>query len=57
MTAGKERLTGGEMVAEYILQQEVPFTVGIPGHGCLGLVDAPQLILLTVIFASLDDLW
>ncbi|MHA2495956.1 MAG: thiamine pyrophosphate-binding protein [Candidatus Hodarchaeales archaeon] len=40
MTAGKERLTGGEMVAEYILQQEVPFTVGIPGHGCLGLVDA-----------------
>lgn len=36
----KERLTGGEMIAEYMKSQGTPFAVGIPGHGCLGLVDA-----------------
>src|SRR5450756_1048495 len=36
------RLTGGEIVAEYLIRQDVPYVVGIPGHGCLGLVDAFQ---------------
>ncbi|MFX1533354.1 MAG: thiamine pyrophosphate-binding protein [Promethearchaeota archaeon] len=40
MLMKKERLTGGEMVAKYLKQQQVPYAVGIPGHGCLGLVDA-----------------
>ena len=34
------RLTGGEIVAEYLIGAGVPYVVGIPGHGCLGLVDA-----------------
>ncbi|MFX1284982.1 MAG: thiamine pyrophosphate-binding protein [Promethearchaeota archaeon] len=34
------KLTGGEAVAKYIKAQEVSYAVGIPGHGCLGLVDA-----------------
>lgn len=34
------KLTGGEIVAEYLIEQGVPYVVGIPGHGCLGLVDA-----------------
>lgn len=34
------RLTGGEIVAEYLIREGVPYIVGIPGHGCLGLVDA-----------------
>lgn len=34
------RLTGGEIVAEYLIAEGVPFIAGIPGHGCLGLVDA-----------------
>ena len=34
------RLTGGEAVAKYMRAQNVPYAVGIPGHGCLGLVDA-----------------
>ncbi|HIE52259.1 MAG TPA: thiamine pyrophosphate-binding protein [Armatimonadetes bacterium] len=34
------RLTGGQMVAEYLIKEGVPYFVGIPGHGCLGLVDA-----------------
>ncbi len=34
------RLTGGEIVAEYLIREGVPYVVGIPGHGCLGLVDA-----------------
>jgi len=34
------RLTGGEIIAEYLIKEEIPYIVGIPGHGCLGLVDA-----------------
>ena len=34
------RLTGGEIIAEYLIKEGVPYIVGIPGHGCLGLVDA-----------------
>ncbi len=34
------RLTGGEIVAEYLISQGVPYVIGIPGHGCLGLADA-----------------
>ncbi|MFX0045611.1 MAG: thiamine pyrophosphate-binding protein [Candidatus Hermodarchaeota archaeon] len=36
----KERMTGGEAVAKYMKTQGVPYAVGIPGHGCLGLTDA-----------------
>jgi len=34
------RLTGGEIVAEYLISEGVPYVIGIPGHGCLGLADA-----------------
>ena len=34
------KLTGGEIVREYLIKEKVPYFVGIPGHGCLGLVDA-----------------
>ncbi|HID96569.1 MAG TPA: thiamine pyrophosphate-binding protein [Candidatus Latescibacteria bacterium] len=34
------KLTGGEIVAEYLIKEGVPYIIGIPGHGCLGLVDA-----------------
>ena len=34
------RLTGGEIVVEYLVKQGVPYALGIPGHGCLGLADA-----------------
>jgi len=33
-------LTGGEIVAEYLIREGVPYAVGVPGHGVLGLVDA-----------------
>ncbi len=36
------RLTGGEIVTEYLASEGVPYVAGIPGHGCLGLVDALQ---------------
>jgi acetolactate synthase-1/2/3 large subunit len=32
--------TGGEIVAEYLIKESVPYIVGIPGHGNLALVDA-----------------
>jgi acetolactate synthase I/II/III large subunit len=44
------RLTGGQIVAEFLAREGVPYFVGIPGHGCLPLVDAfvgcqqPQII-------------
>ncbi len=34
------KLTGGEIIAEYLISQGVEYIAGIPGHGCLGLVDA-----------------
>jgi acetolactate synthase-1/2/3 large subunit len=37
------RLTGGEIVAEALARVGVPYVAGIPGHGCLGLVDAFRL--------------
>ncbi len=44
------KLTGGEIVIESLVRHRVPYLVGIPGHGCLGLVDAlrnyPQQIQL-----------
>ncbi|MFW9847101.1 MAG: thiamine pyrophosphate-binding protein [Candidatus Thorarchaeota archaeon] len=36
----KEKMTGGEAVAKYMKTQGIPYAVGIPGHGCLGLTDA-----------------
>ena len=33
-------LTGGEIVAERLVRRGVPYLVGIPGHGCLALLDA-----------------
>jgi acetolactate synthase-1/2/3 large subunit len=33
-------LTGGEIVAEHLVRRGVPYLVGIPGHGCLALLDA-----------------
>jgi acetolactate synthase-1/2/3 large subunit len=34
------RLTGGEIVAEYLIRRQVPYIVGIPGHGNTSLLDA-----------------
>jgi acetolactate synthase-1/2/3 large subunit len=34
------RLTGGEFILEYLIRRGVPYLAGIPGHGCLGLIDA-----------------
>ena len=34
------KLTGGEIVVDYLIKEKVPYIAGIPGHGCLGLVDA-----------------
>ena len=47
------RLTGGEIIAESLIGQGVPYAFVIPGHGCLGLVDAfigrePKLKLIQV---------
>ncbi|MFH0966030.1 MAG: thiamine pyrophosphate-binding protein [Planctomycetota bacterium] len=34
------RLTGGQIIVDHLVRENVPYAVGIPGHGCLGLVDA-----------------
>ncbi|NLA27741.1 MAG: thiamine pyrophosphate-binding protein, partial [Firmicutes bacterium] len=34
------KLTGGQIVARTLLDRGVPWIAGIPGHGCLALVDA-----------------
>ncbi len=36
----KKELTGSEVIVEYLIKENVPFVLGIPGHGCLGLTDA-----------------
>ncbi|TFF63497.1 MAG: thiamine pyrophosphate-binding protein, partial [Promethearchaeota archaeon] len=32
--------TGSEIIANYLIKEKVPYVIGIPGHGCLALVDA-----------------
>jgi acetolactate synthase-1/2/3 large subunit len=32
--------TGGEIIIHYLTQEKVPYILGIPGHGILGLFDA-----------------
>jgi acetolactate synthase-1/2/3 large subunit len=34
------RLTGGQIIAHYLVREGVPYVVGIPGHGCWAFVDA-----------------
>lgn len=36
----KIRLTGGEIVRDRLLAEEVPYLVGIPGHGIIAMLDA-----------------
>ena len=38
--AGARRLTGAQILVEYLVRQGVPYAVGIPGHGCWNLTDA-----------------
>ena len=33
-------MTGGELIAEYLIRERVPYVIGIPGHGILPTVDA-----------------
>ena len=35
-----ELRTGGQVIADHLAANEVPWVVGIPGHGCLPMVDA-----------------
>jgi len=37
--AGTRRLTGAQILVEYMVRQGVPYAVGIPGHGCWNLTD------------------
>ena len=37
--AGTRRLTGAQILVEYLVRQGVPYAVGIPGHGCWNLTD------------------
>ncbi|MBD3215692.1 MAG: thiamine pyrophosphate-binding protein [Candidatus Lokiarchaeota archaeon] len=34
------KYTGSEIITKYLIKENVPYVVGIPGHGCLALVDA-----------------
>ena len=36
----RTRLTGAQILVEYLVRQEVPFAAGIPGHGCWAITDA-----------------
>ncbi len=34
------RYTGSEIISKYLIKEDVKYVIGIPGHGCLALVDA-----------------
>jgi acetolactate synthase-1/2/3 large subunit len=34
------RLTGAQILVEYLVRKRVPFAAGIPGHGCWAITDA-----------------
>lgn len=35
-----QKLTGGQMIAEYLTRAGIPYLVGIPGHGIMAFLDA-----------------
>ena len=37
---GRRRLSGAQIVVEYLVRQGVPIVAGIPGHGSWALTDA-----------------
>ncbi len=37
---GRRPRTGGELIADYLIEQGVPYVCGIPGHGDMGIFDA-----------------
>ena len=39
-TEGRRRLSGAQIVVEYLVRQGVPLVAGIPGHGSWSLTDA-----------------
>lgn len=34
------KIAGGELIAEYLIKQKVPYVIGICGHGNVGILDA-----------------
>jgi len=40
MSGTKQRLTGGQIMVEYLIREKVPYVFGIPGHGNTALLDA-----------------
>lgn len=34
------KLTGGEIIVKQLVKEGIPYILGIPGHGVLGLFDA-----------------
>ncbi len=36
----RRRLSGAQILVEYLVRQRVPYAVGIPGHGSWNLTDA-----------------
>ncbi|MBD3255298.1 MAG: thiamine pyrophosphate-binding protein [Candidatus Lokiarchaeota archaeon] len=34
------KYTGGEIISQYLIKEGIKYVIGIPGHGCLALVDA-----------------
>jgi len=34
------RFTGSEIISKYLIKEGIKYVIGIPGHGCLALVDA-----------------
>jgi acetolactate synthase-1/2/3 large subunit len=34
------KYTGSEIISKYLIKESVKYVIGIPGHGCLALVDA-----------------
>ena len=40
MSEGKQELRGSEVLAEYLIKEEVPYLLGYAGHGAIGFLDA-----------------
>ena len=34
------KVTGGEIIVKKLVEEKIPYIIGIPGHGVLGLFDA-----------------
>ena len=48
------KMKGADLIAEYLVQEKVPYVFGICGHGNVGMLDCVAAVILCFLVCALD---